>query len=181
MYRKCATEISVRHQKQVADALLTLMEKMPYEDITVTQLCRSAGVTRRIFYHLFNNKTDALWAMIDHTLLEVNSFRPEIPDDTLRFFLYWQGNRQLLDVLQKNGLSGTLLERMIVCVLNEEYDLRHWLKSRGWHEEKDVIIFFLSGIMGLVFRWYFSGFRETPEEMAALMKKILTTPLAGKL
>ena len=28
MYRKCVTELSVRHQKQVEDALLSLMEKM---------------------------------------------------------------------------------------------------------------------------------------------------------
>ena len=32
----------------------------------------------------------------------------------------------------------------------------------------------------LVFRWYYSGFRDTPEEMAALLKKILTNPLANR-
>jgi len=178
MYRKCVTEISVQHQKEVEQSLLELMQRMPYEDISVTQLCQTAGVSRRIFYHLFNNKTDALYAMIDHMILEAESYAPHIRDEALRFFCYWQDHRMLLDVLRDNRLTGTLLERMIACILNEDYDFRYWLKTNGWEREKDVIVFHLNGIMGLVFRWYYSGFRESPEEMAALLKKITTTPLA---
>lgn len=178
MYRKCVTEVSARHQKQAADALLELMTKMPYEDITVTQLCQTAGITRRIFYHLFSGKTGALWALLDHAILQLESYSPRVQDDSLRFFLYWKENRRLLEALQANRLSGTLLERMIACVLDESYDLRYWLKKNGWaEEEKDVIIFHLTGVMGIVFRWYYSGFRESPEEMAALLKKIITKPL----
>ena len=181
MYRKCVTEISVRHQKQVEDALLALMEKIPYEDITVTELCRSAGVSRRVFYHLFSSKTGALHALIDHRLLAEESSFPHIEDHLLRFFLYWKENRALLDVLQANQLAGLLLERMITSVLSEDYDLRNWLKENGWEEEeKDVIIFHLSGVMGLIYRWYYSGFQESPGEMASLMRKIITRPL-GKI
>ena len=180
MYRKCTTEISVQHQRQVEEALVELMQKMPYEAITVTHLCQAAGVTRRVFYHLFNNKTGALYAMIDHIVLESGNYDPHIRDEVLRFFRYWQDHRHLLDVLHENQLTGILLERMIESIMNEEYDLRYWLKANGWEKEKDVILFHLSGIMGLVYRWYFSGFRESPEEMAALLKKIMTTPLAGK-
>ena len=173
MYRKCVTEISVHHQKQVEQALLELMRKIPYEDITVTALCQAAGITRRIFYHLFSNKADALYALLDHTILEAESYCQELQDESLRFFLFWKENKQLLDILQDNGLSGILLERMIACVLNENFDIRYWLKTNGWEQEKDVIIYHITGVMGLVYRWYYSGFRETPEEMAAMLKRIL--------
>ena len=181
MYRKCVTEISVRHQSQVEDALLALMRKMPYEDITVTQLCQAAGVTRRVFYHLFNNKADALHALLDHVILASVSHAPHIRDDILRFLLYWQDQQALLDALQENQLTGLLLERMIACILSEDYDVRHWLSANGWEQQRDVIVFHLSGSMGLIYRWYYSGFRESPEEMAALLKKILTTPLAQNI
>ena len=179
MYRKCTTEISARHQKQLTQALLELMQKTPYEDITVTQLCQTAGVSRRIFYHLFNNKIDALHAMIDHTILEAEGYGQELRDEALRFFCYWKAHSHLLDALRDNQLTGILLERMVVCTLSEDYDIRHWLKANGWEQETDVMIFHLTGIMGLTFRWYYSGFRESPEEMAALLKKIITTPLAN--
>ena len=181
MYRKCVTEISVRHQKQVEDSLLELMQKMPFEDISVTELCRCAGVSRRVFYHLFNSKAGALHALIDHTILQSGSHAPEIQDDILRFLLYWQDQKGLLNVLQENQLTGLLLERMIGCIMDEDYDVRNWLKSNGWEQERDVLIFYLSGTMGLIYRWYFSDFRESPEDMAALLKQILTRPLARNM
>lgn len=179
MYRKCVTEASVQHQKQIEESLLQLMGKLPYDEITVTQLCQAAGVTRRVFYHLFSNKTGALYALIDHSILNIDSYRRDIPSDALRFFCYWKDQEALLDALSENGISGLLLERMIESVMNEDYDVRYWLKARGWENETDILIFYLTGFMGLVHRWYYSGFRESPEEMAALMEKLLTRPLAG--
>ncbi|MBQ2854855.1 MAG: TetR/AcrR family transcriptional regulator C-terminal domain-containing protein [Oscillospiraceae bacterium] len=179
MYRKCTTEISVRHQKQVEQALLELMQKFSYEDITVTLLCAEAGITRRIFYHLFNNKADALYAMIDHCILEVESYRLDVTDPIVRFFRYWKDHRRLMDVLQENNFSGLLLERIIDRVMQEDYDFRYWLRLCGWKNERDIIVFTISGIMGLTFRWYYGGFRESPEEMAQLLEKIIVNPIAG--
>lgn len=173
MYRKCVTEISVLHQRQVAGSLLELMQKMPYEDITVTQLCQAAGITRRIFYHLFSNKTGALHALLDHKILDIESYGREISNESLRFFCYWRDQKTFLDALAENGMSGLLLERMISNVLAEDYDVRYWLRRKGWSDNsKEVIIFGLSGLMGLVYSWYYSGYQQAPEEMAALVEQI---------
>ena len=180
MYRKCVTEASARHQRQTEQALLTLMGRMAYEDISVTELCREAGITRRVFYHLFNNKYGALVAMIDHAILDIESYRPDMQWETLRSFLYWKDQEKLLDALRSNKLDGLLLERMIECVMSEGFDVRYWLSIRGGEEETDVVVFCLTGFMGLIYRWYYSGFRETPEEMAALLERIITHPFAAK-
>lgn len=174
MYRKCVTEVSVQHQKQVAQCLLELMQKIPYEEITVTQLCRAAGVTRRVFYHLFSNKTGALHALLDNIILNIDS-SDEDAGETVRFFRYWQQHKVLLDVLHENGMSGMLLERMIHRVATEDYDLHYWLRVNGWSDNRqEVIIFGLSGLMGLVYSWHYSGYRQTPEELAAVVEKVLT-------
>ena len=178
MYRKCATEISALHQKQVEEALLELMQKMPLGEITVTQLCQTAGVPRRIFYHLFSNKTGALHALIDHRILALEGCYPEISDDALRYFLYWKDQKGLLDALWSNNLMGLLLERMVTIVLDEDYDLQYWLRKNGWSREKDVLIFQLSGIMGLTCSWYYSGYAQSPQEMAALVNRIMTRPFS---
>lgn len=175
MYRKCTTEISVQHQHQVTEALLELMKKIPYEDITVTQLCQAAGVTRRVFYHLFSNKTGALHALIDHKVMSFESYSENIPDELLRFFCYWKAQRQLLDVLWENGMSGILLERIIDRVLKEDFDVRYWLRSNGWiHNDKEAIIFGFTGLMGLVYSWHYTGYKQTPEEMAAVVRQMLS-------
>lgn len=175
MYRKCTTEISAKHQRQVTECLLQLMQKMPFEDITVTQLCRAAGVSRRIFYHLFSNKTGALHALVDQMILGIESYGTELSNDSLRFFHYWKEQRTFLDVLAENGFSGLLLERMIGKVLTEDYDVLYWLQRNGWtSNSQEVIIFGLSGLMGLLYSWYYSGFRQEPDQMAALVEKILS-------
>ena len=176
MYRKCVTELSVQHQKQVEESLLDLMSRMPYADITVTQLCQVAGVTRRIFYHLFSSKADALHALVDHRILGIEGFRPDVSDEALRFSLYWRDQKPLLDALWENDLSSLLLERMIISVLNEDYDLRYWLKDYDWDTGTDIIIFNLSGIMGLTYSWYYSGYQKSPEEMAQLLTLLVQSP-----
>ena len=175
MYRKCATEVSVLHQKQVADSLLKLMETTSWENVTVTQLCREAGVTRRVFYHLFSNKTGALHALIDQRIMAIESYRRDEPDDMLRFFLYWREQRPLLDALEKSGMTGLLLERMIGNVLSEDRDVLYWLRRNGWeNNSKEVVIFILSGLMGLIYSWHFEGYRKTPEELAGIVEKMFS-------
>jgi len=173
MYRKCATEISVQHQKQVTDSLLELMQKNPYESITVTQLCQAAGVSRRVFYHLFSSKTDALHALIDHAILDSESHAPEIADQSVRFFRYWKEQGRLLDALLRNELTGLFLERLIWIAMNEDYDVRHWLRAENAPYGQHILIFTLSGILGLTYGWYLGGCRESPEEMAALLGRMV--------
>lgn len=177
MYRNCVTEISVRHQRQVEDALLALMTRQPFGEISVKELCEVSGVTRRVFYHLFSNKQGALLAMIDHRLLAIESYCPEISSEVLRFFRYWQNQKDLLDVLLANQLTGLLLERLIAIVMNENYDLRNWVRRKGWEEDREVLVYHLTGTMALVYSWYSEGFVRTAEEMTALLKKIASSPL----
>lgn len=170
MYRKCVTEISVEHQKQFTESLLELMKKIPFEEITVTQLCQAAGLSRRIFYHLFSSKTGALHALVDRKLLDIG----QLPGGTTHFFRYWKEQKDLLDVLSANGMASLLLERMIVSVLTEDYDILYRLERNGFPgSSSEVVIFALSGLMGLVYSWYHSGYRRPAEEMTTLARQLM--------
>jgi len=177
MYRKCATVRSAQNQRRLEDALLELMLKIPYEEITVTQVCEVAGISRRIFYHLFGSKQDALYGLIDHRILDIESFQTDIPNMALRFFLYWRSQKDLLDVLRQNNLWSVLLERMIGSILLEDYDVLRWLQAEELENRQDILVFNLSGCMGLVFSWHASGFRKTPEQMVSLISDLMSKPL----
>lgn len=181
MYRKCSTEVSVQNQRKVTAGLLKLMQETAYEEITVSSLCQCAGITRRIFYHLFSNKTDALYALIDHVILGIEGYRLDVPDETLRFFLYWREQEAFFNALYRNDLSNLLLERMITSVLDEAYDVRYWLKAYDPDTATDIIIFNLCGIMGLTYSWYRSCYQKTPEEMAQRINRLVaSSPFAQK-
>lgn len=179
MYRKCVTDVSVQHQKQITEALLQLLQKMPLEEVSVTRLCETAGVSRRIFYHLFTGKTGVLHALVDQRLLTMVEPIPGVSDPVEGFFLYWKEQKTFLDVLRANGLICLLQERMISSVLLEEYDLIYSLHRWGWDQEKEVVVFNISGVIGLVYNWYREGYEKSPEEMAGILRRLQTRPLAS--
>jgi len=176
MYRKCATEISALHQRQVTGSLLELMQKMPYEDITVTQLCQTAGVTRRVFYHLFSSKAGALHALIDHMILDIETYGKDISNEFLRFFCYWKDNRHLLDVLQDNQMTSLLLNRMIGITMAEDYDTRRRMNTYDRELGQNILVFNFCGVMGITINWYLSGFQKSPEEMVDLLMLLMKEP-----
>ena len=155
-----------------------MMLKIPYEEITVTQVCEEAGISRRIFYHLFGNKRDVLYGLIDHRILDMEGYRTDLSDQALRFFLFWQDQKKLLDALRKNQLWSVLLEQMLGSILQEGYDVWRWLQAEDLENRQDILVFNLSGIMGLVFRWHDSGFEKSPEQMAVLIGNLMNHPLA---
>ena len=52
------------------------------------------------------------------------------------------------------------------------------LKAEELKDRQDILVFNISGIMGLTFSWYYSGFQKSPEEMAFLMANLMSQPLA---
>ena len=177
MYRKCTTERSVRNQRVLENAFLTLMGKLPYEQITITQICAEAGISRRVFYHLFGSKQDALYGLIDHRILDIESFPTDISNMALRFFLDWKEQKPLRDAMRAHNLWSILLERMILSILLEDYDVWHWLRVEDPENREDTLVFNISGIMALVFRWHDTGFQKSPEEMVALLAELMQKPL----
>lgn len=172
LYRKCATEKSAVQQKKITESLLAMMQIKPYEEITVTQLCRNAEVSRRVFYYLFSNLDGALYALIDSKI-----FSEEIGGtvEALDFFRYWKKQKVFLDALQQNGMLSLLLERMLKRVLQEDYEVYDWLHSRGWQENnRERIIFGFTGLMGLVCGWHYEGYKQDPEQLAAFVDVLMS-------
>lgn len=89
------------------NALLVLMEKQEFSKITITELCKKAGVTRLTFYRHFESKEDVLQdyfykifqIFFQECVLNSNySFIETLS----RCFDYWQENRQYIILLEKH-------------------------------------------------------------------------------
>ena len=76
MYTRCTTEKSAAQQALLEKTLLQTMAQQPYSEISVSFLCEEAGLSRKTFYRLFNNKDDVLTALIDHTLIRYMAYHP---------------------------------------------------------------------------------------------------------
>ena len=68
MYTMCITEKTAEQQKIFEQTFLQMLLENDYDSITISDLCRRAGLSRKIFYRLFEKKADVLLSMIERIL-----------------------------------------------------------------------------------------------------------------
>ena len=57
----CGTnKTALASQKQIADAFLRLLRQTPYPSISVSAICKEAGVSRQTFYSIFESKENII-------------------------------------------------------------------------------------------------------------------------
>lgn len=176
MYKICHTEASSRRQRELEALLLEMMNRQPYEKITLTELCLEYQIPRKTFYRYFPTKEDCLLALIDHTLADCNTvalrgWNGSTSLDAcalLQFFRYWLDHKAFLNAIRDNGLQHLLLNRTTVIV--------DWMKeNNSFHQfARDQVEYFIAhGLMMTVLRWHQFEFPENPEKMAAVFGNLL--------
>lgn len=187
MYKFCKTEQSVQRQRELEQGLLDMMAHQRFEEISVSDLCDRMGIPRKSFYRYFSSKDGALFALMDHTLMEfydTGSFeglRGGTPvGDLERFFLFWKNNKKLLDAVQRSSLGGMLVERAVFLAKQEELMPGY---SKDWEGTlKDIAMnFAVCGLMSMVLQWHYEGYKIPTEQMAKAAVTMLSRPLIPSL
>ena len=192
MYKLCKTEQSARRQRQLEEGLLKAMEQHQYEDISISELCEHMGVPRKSFYRYFSSKDGALYALIDHTLMEYESFEREnhirgkrtLQKDLERFFRFWQHHSALISALERSGLAGVLVQRSIDYALAEVVFPGRFLPGESRNIQNHVVMFGVCGLLAMMLQWHKDGYQTPIKELAEIAQRLLTQPLfpeAGKL
>ena len=184
MYKLCRTEQSAKRQRELELGLQKLMLSRRYEDISVSDLCDRMQVPRKSFYRYFSSKDGCLFALLDHSMMEffqtTGSIEGLIPGtqigDLDRYFVFWRGQSELLDALQRNGLGGILVERAMALALRERLmpgEMQSWAPEL----QRLALSFSVCGLLSMVLQWHMMGFQTPPAEMTRIALSILTKPL----
>ena len=180
MYTLCSTEKTAQQQLKFEQTFLQMLLEQYYDEITISDLCRRAGLSRKIFYRLFEKKADVLYSLIDHTLLDSNLYEPDPSvghGELHRFFAFWKTQDDLLDALLKHQNSALLTDRAVRFALNEDTTLVHAFGADENRFGFESVVFYLSGIFSLVLTWHLQGYNHSIDEMSQLMMDILMSPV----
>lgn len=185
MYKQCRTEQSALRQRQLEQGLLLAMQKQHYEQISVSDLCDELGIPRKAFYRYFASKDGALYALIDHALMDFdanatieNAWRHvDSPQRYMeRVLRYWVENKALLDVLERSNLSGLLIQRAMEYT-KEQDTLPNYLASADRQLRDYASMFAVCGLMTILVQWHHDGFTQSVEQMAGLALRLFSEPL----
>lgn len=120
-------------QRQIADAMVVLMRRMPYGDISVAELCREASVSRQTFYSLFQTKANVVRYLLQASC-EPAVPAPEPNVSHLRhmcrcYSQYITRHREIMSLLVDNGMTVMIVDMLLMafqkdgkfgCALPEE-------------------------------------------------------------
>ena len=181
MYKLCKTEKTAKRQRAIEQKLLELMKQKPYDSITVTELCESMQIPRKAFYRYFDGKESTLKGLIEHSLAEfAGSDRSDgtrsIHKELEQFFVFWYDKRDLLTVLEKNGLSGMIMDASVTFPINNMVSLGRLLPNDEEYARRSIFRFAIGGLISIMLDWYHDGFRASVPDMARLAVRILTKP-----
>lgn len=184
MYKLCKSEQSAARQRQLEQGLLKAMLTKRYEEISISDLCDQMEIPRKSFYRYFSNKDGALFALLDHTLMEFDQlpnssdtvFGSRALGDLERFFVFWYDHSDLLDALMRNRLSGMLVERATSHAFHERM-MPSYLLSKDEKSQQLALTFAVCGLLSMVMQWHQQGYPESPSQMAWVASLMLTKPL----
>lgn len=185
MYKQCRTEQSAARQRELERGLLRTMTKKRFEEISICDLCEEMGIPRKSFYRYFSGKEGALYALIDHAIMDFDTYSSidsarEQNKDAVKYmahiFHYWVNNKLLLDVLEKNNLSGLLIQRAIEYT--KELDtMPPFFQSANRQLRDYATMFAVCGMMTLLVQWHRDGFSQSVDQMAELAIHLFSEPL----
>lgn len=146
----------------ITEGLLKLMEKNHYEDITITDITKKAGVNRVTFYRNFISKDEVIKLYLDD-ITDKFIEQSNIIYDPNNFDKYLI---TLFNHLMATKEIGTILYKAnMIHYIKEEFDRIFSSKASNQKEQYNYY-FIAGGLYNIYFYWIKSGCKETPTELA---------------
>jgi AcrR family transcriptional regulator len=166
---------AIESRKRIIDALLSLLKKYSYKDITITQICHEAQIVRQTYYRNFDVKDDIIAFHLDN-MIQVyydNYYQADDVHTQLNnFFSYMLKNRDFLFLASKNKLFY-MIDEAISKHITKFICFQPSKSFAKPQYEKYVIGFIASTICSLLSLWEENRFIETPEMMSELAQRFL--------
>ena len=85
----------------------------------------------------------------------------------------------MLDALERNEMSGLLVQRAILLATDEEIFPGNLFPDHSRATREHVALFVVSGMMAMVAQWHRTRFGHSPQKMAEIAAYLLTQPLVS--
>lgn len=178
-----AEKLDARIEKtldKLRKALIELMKEESIDSITVTALCRKAGINRNTFYahfgepvELLQNIEDSLLGRMWQTLSKVDTDALDLKNFVTGILTVINCNRETCQViLSPHGRSRNFINR-IVGMLQEKTTVL-WISKGMTAEEADITYHYcVSGALGVIESWVNSGYVTEVNHLANMLSDLI--------
>ena len=169
-------------------ALLSLLEKKPFEYITIRELCETAAVNRSTFYLHYENTSDLLKETISYVLdnftsyfsVDAGTIATKFADCDLQdlkfvnekylhpYLSFIKENQRVFSAVLSQPTvfdSTTIFQRLFDNIFKPILDRFHYPRD----EQNYVMMFYLNGITAIITEWLKNGCQKSIEDISAII------------
>ena len=170
-------------------ALLSLLEKKPFEYITISEICETAEVNRSTFYLHYENTSDLLKETTAYVLdnfasyfsVDAESIITKFTDCDLQdlkfvnekylhpYLSFIKENQRVFSavLLQPTVFdSKAIFRRLFDNIFKPILDRFHYPRD----EQNYVMMFYLNGITAIIMEWLKDGCQKSIEDISAIIR-----------
>lgn len=178
MAKTCTNEKTAARQQWIENGLLELMQTCKFEEITVTELCRYLGLSRRSFYRYFRDIEDVLDALLNRAFQQmvITNTSLSIPEME-KVYEFWFQHKDVLGALAHSGMSSKIVQYALKYADEETLEKHLSAEDLGMGLSREMNLFIISGLCSLLISWHAEGFQKTPRQMAEIAHRMLSRSL----
>ena len=163
-------------RESIFSALMQLMEKEKFDNITITEITTRAGVSRMAYYRNYEDKKEIILSYMDELFKTYweNIYKKPQNDfqSACLYFNYFRENKNLLFHILDSGLTQFILEKHNLYLQTIFKDLYSHITLES-KKEKYVIDFLSGGLFKTLISWAENGMEESNEYMAKIVCELM--------
>ena len=168
---------NITHTKNLISlALVQLMYKKDYSNITIKEICEKAGVSRMSFYRYYNSKDDIFIDYCDAKFEEfyeeyLNSPNLTLEQFILSLFKFFKKYYRQLVILRTAGKEQILINQFNGYL---KYLIAHNNTKIVQAQAKNHVVgpMCSGGLYNVLMLWLDNGMEQSPEEMTHLIMSL---------
>ena len=155
-------------QQQIAGAMMALIQQKPYAQISVSELCREAGVSRQTFYSLFSSRENVVTFALEEQYGCVPE--PEARSDSLEALCqgcseYIRRNSAFIKLLAENNIDHLLYD----SIFNALERCDRFLKDAPACARRCAVSFYAGGLSHVARQYAREGCAATTDELTRML------------
>ncbi|WP_028973846.1 TetR/AcrR family transcriptional regulator [Spirochaeta cellobiosiphila] len=168
---------SLRSIRLIRDTLLSLMLKESFQNISISQITKQAGLVRNTFYSHFQKKEDVLsYHMFDLFKAKIENlnlaWESQEIDWIAIYFEFWSENLEFLELLYKQDLLDVLYSfefHIDKLHINSYLEDICTISDRAKKYANSV---YVNTMASMIRRWITTGKEETNEELTSIFYEL---------
>ena len=169
--RSMRPQAVLSRQLAVAGLFELIAKKQRFEEISISEICEKAGISRQTFYRNFTAKEDLILYYVNEKVdRHMKQVVGVMEKDVEGFFAHLPFSREFLSYLLDNNLMYLLRDSVLPLIGKFMQTNKYQILLGDRKYDLYMARYLADTMVSILETWTIHGFAETPEELNRIMQ-----------